>query len=97
MARVVIERVKGAHLDEPAGVHHRRPVTDLSDHRKVVRHQHERKAQVIGQLGQQLEDLPWTITSRAVVGSSASSTRGLQASAIAMAARWRMPPENSCG
>ncbi len=38
-----------------------------------------------------------TITSRAVVGSSASSTFGLQASAIAIAARWRMPPENSCG
>ena len=38
-----------------------------------------------------------TITSNAVVGSSASSTFGLQASAIAMAARCRMPPENSCG
>src|SRR5258708_5486990 len=38
-----------------------------------------------------------TITSSAVVGSSARSTFGSQASAIAMAARWRMPPENSCG
>ena len=38
-----------------------------------------------------------TITSSAVVGSSASSTFGSQASAIAIAARWRMPPENSCG
>ena len=38
-----------------------------------------------------------TMTSRAVVGSSASSTFGSQASASAIAARWRMPPENSCG
>ena len=38
-----------------------------------------------------------TITSSAVVGSSATSTLGLHASAIAIAARWRMPPENSCG
>ena len=38
-----------------------------------------------------------TMTSSAVVGSSASSTFGWQASAIAMDARCRMPPENSCG
>ena len=34
----------------------------------------------------------WIVTSSAVVGSSAMSRRGLQASAIAMSARWRMPP-----
>src|SRR6185312_7234700 len=38
-----------------------------------------------------------TMTSSAVVGSSARRTLGLHASAIAIAARWRMPPENSCG
>ena len=38
-----------------------------------------------------------TITSSAVVGSSASSTLGSHASAIAIAARCRIPPENSCG
>ena len=38
-----------------------------------------------------------TVTSRADVGSSAMSSRGRQASPIAMSARWRMPPENSCG
>ena len=38
-----------------------------------------------------------TVTSRAVVGSSATSRRGSQASAMAMAMRWRMPPENWCG
>ena len=36
----------------------------------------------------------WIVTSRAVVGSSAISSRGSQASAIAIITRWRMPPEN---
>ena len=38
-----------------------------------------------------------TVTSSAVVGSSAISTFGLQASAMAIITRWRMPPESSCG
>ena len=38
-----------------------------------------------------------TVTSSAVVGSSAISTDGLCTSAIAIIARWRMPPENWCG
>ncbi len=37
----------------------------------------------------------WVVTSSAVVGSSAISTDGLQASAMAIIARCRMPPENS--
>ena len=39
----------------------------------------------------------WTVTSSAVVGSSAISSLGSLASAIAIITRWRMPPENSCG
>ena len=39
----------------------------------------------------------WTVTSSAVVGSSAISSLGSLASAMAIIARWRMPPENSCG
>ena len=37
------------------------------------------------------------VTSRAVVGSSAIRSFGSQISAMAIMARWRMPPENSCG
>ncbi len=37
------------------------------------------------------------VTSSAVVGSSAMSRLGLQDSAMAIIARWRMPPENWCG
>ncbi len=39
----------------------------------------------------------WMVTSRAVVGSSAMITSGSLAIAIAIIARWRMPPENSNG
>ena len=39
----------------------------------------------------------WIVTSSAVVGSSAISSRGRQASAIAIATRCRWPPESWCG
>ena len=39
----------------------------------------------------------WMVTSSAVVGSSAISRRGRQASAIASITRWRWPPESWCG
>ncbi len=39
----------------------------------------------------------WMVTSSAVVGSSAISSLGSQASAIAIIARWRMPPDSWCG
>ncbi len=40
---------------------------------------------------------PWMVTSSAVVGSSAMIRSGLLSSAMAMATRCRMPPENWCG
>ena len=36
----------------------------------------------------------WIVTSSAVVGSSAMTSDGLQASAIAIKTRWRIPPES---
>ena len=36
----------------------------------------------------------WIVTSSAVVGSSAISSTGSQASAIAIITRWRMPPDS---
>ncbi len=38
-----------------------------------------------------------TVTSSAVVGSSAMSNRGSLASAMAIITRWRWPPESWCG
>ncbi len=39
----------------------------------------------------------WMVTSRAVVGSSAMSSSGSQARAMAIITRWAMPPDISCG
>ena len=39
----------------------------------------------------------WVVTSSAVVGSSAISSLGRQAMAMASSTRWRMPPDSSCG
>ena len=39
----------------------------------------------------------WVVTSSAVVGSSATTTEGSLAIAIAISTRWRMPPEYWCG
>ena len=39
----------------------------------------------------------WIVTSSAVVGSSAISSDGSQASASAIITRWRMPPDSWCG
>ena len=39
----------------------------------------------------------WTMTSSAVVGSSPITIAGSHASAIAIIARWRIPPDSSCG
>ena len=39
----------------------------------------------------------WTVTSSAVVGSSAMSSFGSHDSAMAIIARWRIPPENAWG
>jgi hypothetical protein len=44
-----------------------------------------------------LSTCAWTVTSSAVVGSSAISRSGSRAIAIAIITRWRMPPENWCG
>ncbi len=46
---------------------------------------------------QQVQNIGLNRASSAVVGSSADEQVGSHASAIAMTARWRIPPENSCG
>ena len=39
----------------------------------------------------------WVVTSSPVVGSSATSSEGPQASASAIMTRWHIPPESSKG
>ena len=85
-------------LDDAAGVHHRQPVGDGGQHREVVGDEDHRQPP----LGLDLAPAgasTWacTITSSAVVGSSAISRRGSQARAMAIITRCFWPPDSSCG
>ena len=84
-------------LDDPAGVHDRDAVGHLGDHAEVVRDQEQREPQPLLQSRSRSRICAWMVTSSAVVGSSAMSSAGSQASAIAISARWRRPPESWCG
>ena len=57
MARACKQRSNLAAFAEPAGIHHRHPVTGFRDHPEVVRDQHQRHAKFIDQTAQQAQDL----------------------------------------
>ena len=85
-------------LDDPPGVHHGDVVGDLGDDAEVVGDHHDRGVELASAgAGSASRICAWTVTSSAVVGSSAISSLGSLMSAIAIITRWRMPPENSCG
>jgi hypothetical protein len=86
-----------AFLDEPARVHHRDAIGHAGDDAEIVGDDDHRHAELALQRADQLEDLRLDGHVERVVGSSAISSFGLQASAIAIITRWRMPPENWCG
>jgi len=98
MTRACEDVVDVADLGGATGVHdvHGGPA-NARDHAEVVRDEDHRRAGAFLDALQQLEDCAWIVTSRAVVGSSAMITSGSLAIIIAIMARWRMPPENSCG
>ena len=82
-----------ARLDDPPGVHHLDPLGDPGDDAEVVGDEHDRHAQLVGAARWISSRIwAWIVTSRAVVGSSAMSSLGSQARAIAIITRWRMPP-----
>ena len=73
------------------------PVDELRDHAQVVRDEDHRHAELVLQLAEQVEDLRLdgdVQRRRRLVGDQ---QRGLQASAMAIITRWRMPPESWCG
>ena len=84
-------------LGDPAGVHDQHPVAGLGDDRQVMGDEHERQPQLARRSSRSWRIWAWTITSRAVVGSSPMTMAGSQARAIAIIARWRIPPDSSCG
>ena len=84
-------------LDDLAGVHHHDPVGAAGDHAHVVGDEQHRHLQPLAQSSMRSRICAWIVTSSAVVGSSAMSSFGSQASAIAIMTRWRRPPESWCG
>ena len=87
-----------AFLDLLAVVHHDDAVGHLGDHAHVVRdedHPHAVSRPAATAISRRI--CAWTVTSSAVVGSSAISRRGRHDSAIAIITRCRMPPESWCG
>ena len=86
-----------------APLHHLRPayITTTSSHISattprswVIR---ITPCQSVPQLADQSRICAWMVTSSAVVGSSAISSLGSQASAMAIITRCRMPPDSWCG
>ena len=84
-------------FDDPAGIHHRHRIGDLGGDAEIMRHKDHAHAKFALQPAEQDQHLHCTVASSAVVGSSASSKRGSHDNAIAIIARWRRPPDNSCG
>ena len=84
-------------LDAAAGVHDDDVVRGLGDDREVVRDEDDRRAEILLQVVDEVEDLRLDGDVEAVVGSSAMSTLGLLTRPSAIMARWRIPPENSWG
>ena len=81
-------------LHEHPAVHHVDARAQSRDHAQVVRDQDQRRPPLGHERSQQSRICAWMVTSSAVVGSSAIRSLGSQASAIAIMARWRIPPEN---
>ena len=84
-------------LHDPAGVHHRDVIGHLGDHAQVMRDQEDGGVVAFLEIFHQGQDLRLDGDVEAVVGSSAIRSTGSQAIAIAIIARWRMPPESWCG
>ena len=102
-ARVVVLRlgedaIDGAGFDDLAPIHHVHPLDHAGDDAEIVGDQHQRHAAFLATAACSSRRIcACTVTSSAVVGSSAISRSGSQEIAIAISTRWRMPPENWCG
>ena len=83
---------------DPAGVHDHDAVGDAGDHAEVVGDEHDRGADLVAcLLDQQLEHLGLHGDVERGGGLVGDEHVGSQAIAMAIIARWRMPPENSWG
>ena len=84
-------------LDDLALLHHADRVGELAHDAEIMGDEQHRHAETPLQFLQQARICACTVTSSAVVGSSAISRSGSLASAMAIITRWRWPPDSWCG
>ena len=92
------EHVDGlAVLEHAPGMQHGHGAADFCDHAEVMGDEQNRRAVALPKRSTNCSTWRCTVTSSAVVGSSAITRLGSQANAIAISTRCRIPPEISCG
>ena len=79
--------VRAAFLDNAAGIHDGDAAADISDKAEIVADHQDGRSPLGAKIAHQLDDLACTVTSSAVVGSSAIRRSGPHASAIAIITR----------
>jgi hypothetical protein len=79
------------------GIEHRQPLADLGHHAQIMGDEQQRRAVARLHFAISFRICFCTVTSSAVVGSSATISFGSAAKAEAIRMRWRMPPDSSCG
>ena len=96
-ARRVEDLVHRPLFHDLAMAHHQHPVAEPGHHAEIVGDEHDGGARAALQPSSRRRTWACTVTSSAVVGSSAISTSGRHSVAMAIITRWRMPPDISKG
>ena len=84
-------------FDDTTALHDTYAMGDPPNQVEIVADQQQRHAQPRLQFLSSSRIFSCTVTSSAVVGSSAISSSGSLARAMAIITRWRWPPDSSCG
>ena len=95
--RPLVQRGGRRALDDHPEVHHRHVVRDVADNAEVVTDEEIGKDRSSRSRSRSCRIWAWTETSRALTGSSRTTSSGLTARARAMPTRCRCPPESSFG
>ena len=84
-------------IQEEKNIHNSDAVCNSGHTSEIVRHKYNRNACFLRISRSRSRIFAFTVTSNAVVASSANSSFAFVASAAAMTQRWRIPPEKKCG
>ena len=96
-ARPVQEFLRAAALDDLARIHHRDLVGMAGDDAEIVGDENDRHVPLALQLPQKIQYLALNRDVQRGGGLVGDQELGLPASAMAMATRWRIPPERCMG